>query len=284
MGTRKSRTPAGKEASPIDAVMELMTERQKYEVWLEELEAKKESTPAKVFERVRKDYLERLQAVMDQMKEHTAAAQEHADNLAAKLKELEDTEDETMETLAESELRAKVGEISEAEWETLQRKTQRELTKLKENQLAIAGDLSKIKELLGGLGKAQPAKQRTTAEINEMEFLKSVVGSAPSAPPLSTPTSTPAVTAPAAPAPTPAPSAATPSAPPAPAPAAAAPATAPIPAPAKPTPSSVPTTTGPLGKAQIADQRKTLKCPECGSMNYPSEWYCERCGAELTVG
>jgi zinc finger protein len=26
---------------------------------------------------------------------------------------------------------------------------------------------------------------------------------------------------------------------------------------------------------------KTLKCSECGAMNYPTEWYCERCGAEL---
>lgn len=26
---------------------------------------------------------------------------------------------------------------------------------------------------------------------------------------------------------------------------------------------------------------KTLKCTDCGAMNYPTEWYCERCGAEL---
>jgi len=26
---------------------------------------------------------------------------------------------------------------------------------------------------------------------------------------------------------------------------------------------------------------KTLKCAECGAANYPTEWYCERCGAEL---
>ena len=26
---------------------------------------------------------------------------------------------------------------------------------------------------------------------------------------------------------------------------------------------------------------KTLKCGECGAANYPTEWYCERCGAEL---
>lgn len=29
------------------------------------------------------------------------------------------------------------------------------------------------------------------------------------------------------------------------------------------------------------DADKTLKCPECGAMNYATEWYCERCGGEL---
>jgi hypothetical protein len=28
-------------------------------------------------------------------------------------------------------------------------------------------------------------------------------------------------------------------------------------------------------------QAKTLKCGECGELNRPTEWYCERCGAEL---
>ena len=32
-----------------------------------------------------------------------------------------------------------------------------------------------------------------------------------------------------------------------------------------------------------AEQSKTLKCPECGSANYPTEWYCERCGGELAT-
>jgi hypothetical protein len=34
-------------------------------------------------------------------------------------------------------------------------------------------------------------------------------------------------------------------------------------------------------KEKAMDGSKTLKCAECGSMNYPTEWYCERCGAEL---
>lgn len=34
-------------------------------------------------------------------------------------------------------------------------------------------------------------------------------------------------------------------------------------------------------KDKASESAKTLKCAECGAMNYPTEWYCERCGAEL---
>jgi hypothetical protein len=50
--------------------------------------------------------------------------------------------------------------------------------------------------------------------------------------------------------------------------------TAPAPAPAPPAPSAG-AKTGAPGVA------KTLKCGECGTLNRPTEWYCERCGAEL---
>ena len=32
-----------------------------------------------------------------------------------------------------------------------------------------------------------------------------------------------------------------------------------------------------------SEQTKTLKCGECNAMNYATEWYCERCGAELSA-
>jgi hypothetical protein len=35
------------------------------------------------------------------------------------------------------------------------------------------------------------------------------------------------------------------------------------------------------GKAGAPGVAKTLKCGECGTLNRPTEWYCERCGAEL---
>ena len=36
-------------------------------------------------------------------------------------------------------------------------------------------------------------------------------------------------------------------------------------------------------KEMPTEQIKTLKCQECGTMNYPTEWYCERCGGELAA-
>jgi hypothetical protein len=36
-------------------------------------------------------------------------------------------------------------------------------------------------------------------------------------------------------------------------------------------------------KSGAPSDLKTLKCRDCGSMNDPSEWYCERCGAELSA-
>jgi hypothetical protein len=56
----------------------------------------------------------------------------------------------------------------------------------------------------------------------------------------------------------------------------------PEPIPAAPqvtSPTPVGTTPGERPSTQTG--ARTLKCGECGTMNRPTEWYCERCGAEL---
>jgi hypothetical protein len=37
----------------------------------------------------------------------------------------------------------------------------------------------------------------------------------------------------------------------------------------------------PAEPAAAADPKKTLRCNECQTLNFPSEWYCEKCGGEL---
>ncbi len=45
-----------------------------------------------------------------------------------------------------------------------------------------------------------------------------------------------------------------------------------------------PTAQGGVPRASASgDQAKTLRCTECGTMNLPTEWYCERCGGELAA-
>jgi rRNA maturation endonuclease Nob1 len=37
------------------------------------------------------------------------------------------------------------------------------------------------------------------------------------------------------------------------------------------------------GGAAEHSPQNTLRCTECGTMNSPTEWYCERCGGELAA-
>lgn len=41
--------------------------------------------------------------------------------------------------------------------------------------------------------------------------------------------------------------------------------------------------TGPAPEPVAVPVSRTLRCGECGAMNKPLEWYCEKCGAELTA-
>lgn len=44
-----------------------------------------------------------------------------------------------------------------------------------------------------------------------------------------------------------------------------------------------PIDTGGKARPKQGTADKTVKCGECGAMNLPTEWYCERCGAELAA-
>ncbi len=114
-------------------------------------------------------------------------------------------------------------------------------------------------------------------KLDELAFLKSVTGN--EAPPAPQPTTRPRPSggfarspdAPAAPAPPPA--ATTP-----PHPQPAAPFVLPDPmAVANAPPVAMPK------ERSAGSGQKTLKCAECGTLNRPTEWYCERCGAELAA-
>ena len=69
----------------MDALNALMEERNRYEQWLAQLDARKGTTPTHVFARVRADYDERLTKVLDQLAGRATELQSTASTLAEKV-------------------------------------------------------------------------------------------------------------------------------------------------------------------------------------------------------
>ena len=59
------------DSESLTLVESLMDERRKFEHWLAALEARRSATPERVFTRVHADYHDRLDSVVEQLKEHT---------------------------------------------------------------------------------------------------------------------------------------------------------------------------------------------------------------------
>ncbi len=390
---------------PMNAVPALLDERRRYEAWLAALEARRDTTPAHVFERVQADYTTRLRRVDEQLATQQQSIQDERVSVQSRLTLLEAEERMRLDERAELELRMQVGELSGPDAITAAGAVDDALHQSATERAMLTRQLSELDALLAQraaesraaaprpappaaaapapapmappprprVSVAQPVaahpvapqpvaaqsnaapaapppstatppapERRVSQQINapapapagsfdELAFLSTVVGTpghgaAASARP-QTPAPAPAVAqnSPAAPSATP------PDASPAAAPAArnSAPTVQPMPrlkpltatrtpaqAPPPPRPStgiirddptaaslldgigSSPASLGgerPLAANDPAntpivlrtsgstEQSKTLRCAECGAMNYPTEWYCERCGAELAA-
>lgn len=372
----------------------LMDERRKFESWLAALEARRDATPAHVFDRVKGDYLTRLQRVEEQLVAHRQAIEEERAHSQSRLSALTADEQQRRDERAELELRSHVGELEGPAAETAFQTIDSTLRRLLDEEKSVNDRIAELNALLNfksvektppepvivmatapvaqpPAAPAQPAAPATDGNragritpggtFDELAFLSEVVGeeerrAAQSArpdrvvPPVAAPAksansaslgSAAAAHPPEAPAPATAGlNAAPPSPPPQPQPVAApaAPASRPaapvaaaiaahaaaeienngdtreplIPrrpsfarkdeseqslldglegAPRRgalsrdiPLAANVASNTPIVLKATGAvEQSKTLKCTECGAMNYPTEWYCERCGAELAA-
>jgi hypothetical protein len=284
-----------KDKSAAD-IQRLLEDRRRIEQWLQRLAMAVDKTPAGVRERVKSDYEERLTTVVEELKGYADDLRTSREELHGRRDEFKGQEREATEELAEAELRHAVGEFGEAEW--------------REKKGAILEQLITIRE---GLAE-------TEEEIGELEEVLDAVETpvpppepAPPAPRISQPVMAPAEArvslgaelglrdlgrAPARTEPPPPPRGGseaeeaggedfgdelaflkTVTEKPTPAPEPARRATA------KPAPGVEKTPEAPaVGQSRpSAINQRTLKCGECGAMNLPTEWYCDRCGAELAA-
>ena len=328
----------------------LIAERRKYESWLVALDARRDTTPAHVFERVESDYQTRLSRVVEQLEAHRHIIDEERASVESRIAVLEGEERTGRDERAELELRAHVGELVGNEAESAFKAVDDLINQLVGEKQGLQTRIDELEALLDqrytppaqrASGKTVSADVAAAAEAADREARK-----APSAPEPQKAAPAPAPARVSAPVPASAPARVS-----APVPAsasAASPAPAPTPEPvagqAKVTDNSFdelaflntvvgqdgpseslvaksrrdaalvrderaaesllaglanPAAVGtsaekPLAanvtgnqpitlRAGTTEQPKTLKCNECGGLNYPTEWYCERCGAELAA-
>ncbi|MDQ3080686.1 MAG: hypothetical protein M3R07_00540 [Gemmatimonadota bacterium] len=296
----------------LDALRALIAERQQYEQWISTLESKRDGTPAHVFEKVNADYESRLDRVVGEISGYAEELQLSITTLSSRLIEVAREEDTKRDTLQEAELRAAVGEFEPARWEELRLEGQREIDRIGGDRERLDNELAELRSIqtLSAVGSRPPVgevasgAQRVDGKADRED--PQVVGAIPGARASSADGESDEgdervvggdgdgngnVTAAEsekagidAVAPERAPVAA--AAPPVTASAASTAASAEPPS--RTRPSRTPPKGISSGKAARpadarADQSKTLKCPECGTPNHPTEWYCERCGGELAT-
>jgi hypothetical protein len=268
-------------------VQALFEERRKYDAWLAALEARRESTPQHVFDRVKSDYQERLRQVEERLSAHRHAITEERASLASRKALLDAEEQLRRDERAELELRAHVGELEAKDSDAAFKAVDDALGGMAKERETLDGRIAELDRLLevkpaeasvetpippapviaeekpvDESPVEKPAERNLTpgGSFDELAFMSGIVGNEEAESQLTAPD-------------------------------------APEPEPESilgginpkgrdeaPLASNIPSNTPIVLRSSGAiEQTKTLKCNECGAMNYPTEWYCERCGAELAA-
>jgi hypothetical protein len=277
---------AEKEPVSLDALNGLLKERHRYEEWLAALEEKRANTSASVYQRVQADYKTRLREVSSKLAERAGELRENIDALTLRLEDVSRQESQQRDARQEAELRAAVGEYTDKQWKEIGGAWDKELARLVKEKVALDAQLNELNRIFALSVKEKQAEAIAAGRGGSTDG---------SRPPISPVVSRPAIPEP----PTLNPPARSEQ-----------PLTAraqqssqnspggrspfdefPVlrpgsgsgapPSTAVATPPSVPKTGG--TQDPRSEQHKTLKCPECGAANYPTEWYCERCGGELAT-
>jgi hypothetical protein len=272
--------PKGVSKSTV-AIQRLLDERQQIAVWLERLGMAADSTPDAVRAKVRSDYQRRMVEVMRELQAHGSELTGALERMRGTEAVLAKQEKAAAERLSEAELRHAVGEYDESQWRQVHADLLGSLVKVREALKQAGDEIKRLEEVMALIGStatrpaarpAPPAAQEEAEEesepaapasapggaqgeaLDELAFLRSVSEDDKQGP----------------------------------VPSRASGAMRAFEEPAQPAPANAASGgdaggAGPKKEATRGGRAKSLKCKECGAMNLPTEWYCERCGAELAA-
>jgi hypothetical protein len=274
-----------------NSIEALLEQRAQFELWLAKLDSTANKAPPAVRQKVRADYESRLRGVIERLRGHAATIADELHRHQTTQGDLDAQRRQAEEELAEAEVRHAVGEFGDDEWRRISEESDGRLNGLREQLKTVGREIARLAEVQSLITAPVRVPEAARAPAAEDVLERS---------PLPPPPMEPVAEAPPhqRPAPKPQPprarehdhagaqgdelaflkSVADEEAKPAP--------------PRRPSGPSgsvqgsravetAPAPPSPGGKAGAPGVAKTLKCGECGTLNRPTEWYCERCGAEL---
>ncbi len=247
----------------------LLADKQQIEEWIERLDLAGDEVADDVRTKVKTDYETRLAGVMKELNQYADELSESLKAEVARREKLWEEERAGKERFAEAQLRHTVGEHSDKEWQEIQAEVNETLQRLETDLDKTTAEITRLEDVLGAM-TAAPKKTAAAAALapeakEEKEKSSEPKGEAKEGEPQTEAFKEKDLTL--------IKSAKTESAPkekveePA--------------AEAKPAVEKVPRPSSIGIEAPLPKADKTLKCGECSAMNFPTEWYCEQCGAEL---
>ena len=161
----------------IDEVRALVTERQRYDDWLTALDAKRDETPSRVFERVYGDYVARRRDVLVRLRAHVGGLSSVKEELEIRLTALESRLGSLEDERAEAMLRTAVGEYDADRWEQVRQDVESQIADLSEQRVTLTGEVDEVRGLLTN---AQSGPHDTVEDTNAAEPVVDASSDAPS--------------------------------------------------------------------------------------------------------
>lgn len=288
-------------AKRAKTIEDLLAEREQFAMWLTRLDESTDLASEKVRDKVRDDYQQRLESVMEELASHSDSIAEQLADHRGTQEDLTARDTSAREELAEAEVRHTVGEYDDDEWKKLKDMADEQIEKIGSELKDVTVEIDRLAgvQALIASRPASTEPEAAAAEETSEDVEDSVIsisaggddeddGSSVGAPKF-IPRGADAGGE------------------------SSAPRTLRFPGADTKDDSldeldflksvSDDESTGPAtggmaaaGESESApdvatssvesdiggqSQAKTLKCAECGELNRPTEWYCERCGAEL---
>ena len=283
-------------ANETDSIEALLEQRAQFEQWLAKLDSAADKAPPAVRQKVRADYEVRLRGVIDRLRSHSTTIADELHRHQAAQGDLDTQRRHAEEELAEAEVRHTVGECGDDEWRRISEESDGRLNGLREQLKTVGKEIARLVEVQSLI--AAPTRPPEVPAAARARAADDMIERSPLPPPLTGPIAE--APPPPRPVPKPQPTKAREHEPAGAAVDELAFLKSVADEDAKPAASLRPSNPGPSGSGQgsravetappppspggkpgAPGVAKTLKCGECGTLNRPTEWYCERCGAEL---